>query len=133
MVWTSASSNCQQRLIVLPSYGITAHKQTEKSKQNKPDITVKDKRENHCKLINVKIPADRSVSVAEFVELSKYKDLENKVEKPWQMKTVIGTLNMILKVAEEHLEQIPGSPNLAEMQKIALKGTAHILIRTLSM
>ena len=63
----------------------------------------------------MKIPADRSVSVAEFEELSKYKDLETKVEKPWQMKTVIGTLNMILKVAEEHLEQIPGSPNLAEM------------------
>ena len=48
----------------------------------------------------MKIPADRSVSVAEFEELSKYKDLETEREKPWQMKTVktpvvIGTLNMI--------------------------------------
>ena len=33
---------------------------------------------------------------------------------------VIGTLGMIKKGTEKHLEQMPGSPNLAEMQKIAL-------------
>ena len=40
---------------------------------------------------------------------------------------------MIKKGTEKHLEQIRGSPNLAEMQKIALTGTAHILRKTLSM
>ena len=50
-------------------------------KAHKPDITVKDKREKTCKLINVKIPADKNVSVAEFEKLSKYKDLEIEVEK----------------------------------------------------
>ena len=33
---------------------------------------------------------------------------------------VIEALGMIKKGTEKHLEQIPGSPNLAEMQKIAL-------------
>ena len=54
------------------------------------------------------------------------------------MKTVIipvGTraLGMIKKGTEKQLVQIPGSPNLAQMQKIALTGTAHILRKTLSM
>ena len=79
-----------------------------------------------------------NVSVAEFEKLFKYNGLETKVETPWHMKTVAtpvvtGTLGMIKEVAEEHLEQTPGSPNLVEMQKIALTGTAHILRKTLSM
>ena len=32
-----------------------------KIKPNKPDITVKDKRGKTCKLIDVKIPADKNV------------------------------------------------------------------------
>ena len=78
----------------------------------------------------MKIPEDKNVSVAEFEKLSKYKELEIEVEKLWHMKTVtipavIGALRMIKKGAEKH-------PNLVEMQKIALIGTAHILRKTLS-
>ena len=90
------------------------------------------------KLIDVKIPADKNALVPESEKLSKYKDLEIKVEKLWHMKTVtipavIGALGMIKKGTEKHLEKIPWSPNLAEMEKIALTGTAHILRKTLSM
>ena len=46
---------------------------------------------------------------------------------------VIEALGMIKKGTEKHLEKKPGSPNLSEMQKIALTGTAHILRKTLSM
>ena len=65
-------------------------------------MTVKNKREKTCKLIDVKIPADKNVSIAEFEKLSKYKDLEIEVEKLWHMKTVtipvvIGALGMIKK------------------------------------
>ena len=89
-------------------------------------------------MIDVKIPTDKNVSVAEFEKLSKYKDLEIEVEKLWHMKTVtipvvIGALGMIKKGTDKHLEKIPGSPNLDEMQKKALTGTAHILRKTLSM
>ena len=70
----------------------------------------------------MKIPTDKNVSVAEFEKLSKYKDLEIEVEKLWHMKTVtipvvIGALGMIKKGTDKHLEKIPGSPNLDEMQK----------------
>ena len=89
-------------------------------------------------MIDVEIPADKNFSVAECENLSKNKDLEIEVEMLWHMKTVtipvvIGALGMIKKGTEKHLEKIPGSPNLAEMQKIALKGTAHILRKTISM
>ena len=107
---------------ILWDYSIETNR---KIKANKPDITVKNKREKSCKLIDVKTPADKNASVAEFEKLSKYKDLEIEVERLWHMKTatipvVIGALGMIRKGTEKHLEQIPGSPNLAEMQKIAL-------------
>ena len=39
---------------------------------------------------------------------------------------VIGTLCMIKKGTEKHLEQIPGNPNLAEMQKITFAGTDNV-------
>ena len=52
-----------------------------KIKANKPDITVKDKREKTCKLIDEKIHGGKNVSVAEFEKLSKYKALEIEVEK----------------------------------------------------
>ena len=64
------------------------------------------------KLIDVKIPADKNALVPESEKLSKYKDLEIKVEKLWHMKTVtipvvIGALGMIKKGTEKHLEKIP--------------------------
>ena len=62
----------------------------------------------------MKIPAAKNVSVAEFEKLSKYKDLEIKVEKLWHMKTVtipvvIEALGMSKQGTEKHLEEIPGS------------------------
>ena len=97
--------------------------QTEiKIKAIKSDITVKGKREKNCELIDFKIAADKNVSVAEFEKSFKYKDLKIEEEKIWNMKTVtipvlIGALGLIKKGTEEHLEQIWGSPNLAEMTK----------------
>ena len=42
-------------------------------------------------------------------------------------------LSMIKKGTEKRLEQIPRSPNIAEMQIVALTGTAPILRKNLSM
>ena len=47
------------------------HTNRQKIKTNKPDITVKDKREKICMSIDVKIPVDKKVSVVEFENLSK--------------------------------------------------------------
>ena len=46
---------------------------------------------------------------------------------------VIGALGITKKGTKKHLEKIPWNLNLAEMQKIALTGTANILRKTLSM
>ena len=44
-----------------------------------------------------------------------------------------GVLGMIKKGTQKHLEQIPGTPDFAEMQKVAHTGTTYILRKTLSM
>ena len=46
---------------------------------------------------------------------------------------VFGALYMINTASEKHLEKIPGSQNLVDMQIKALTGTAHIPRKTLSM
>ena len=70
-------------------------------------------------------------------KLSKYKDLEIEVTKMWGMKTttvpvVIGALGVIKKGIEKHIEKIPGTINITELQKIALLGSSHILRKVLS-
>ena len=78
----------------------------------------------------MKIPTVKNVSVTEFEKLSKCKDLEMEVKKLWHVKTVaipvvIGALSVIKKSIEK-TSRIPGSLYLAEMQKLALTGTANI-------
>ena len=95
------SQKLSQKLIMLSSFNYIIQTYR-KIKVNKPDMTVKNTREKTCKLIDVKIPADKNVSIAEFEKLSKYKGLEIEVEKLWHMKTVtipvvIGALGMIKK------------------------------------
>ena len=47
---------------------------------NKPDITIKDYKEKKSKLIHFTFPMDISISYRKFEKLSKYKDLQIKVE-----------------------------------------------------
>uniref|UniRef100_A0A0L8HZU7 Uncharacterized protein n=1 Tax=Octopus bimaculoides TaxID=37653 RepID=A0A0L8HZU7_OCTBM len=81
---------------------------------------------------------DINVSVKTYQKLSMYKDLEIEISKMWNLKTktipvVIGALGMIAKWADCYLAQIPGNPKMAEIQKIVLTGTAHILRKILPM
>ena len=129
------SQKLLQKLIILWDYSIQTDRKIKAYKSNR---TIKDKREKTSKLIDLTIPAAKNVSVAESEKLSKFKDLEIEVQKLWYITTVtipvvIGALGMNKMSTEKHLEQMPGNPNVAEMQKIALAGTAHILRKTLSM
>lgn len=104
---------------------------------NRPDIVVKDKKNNNCLLIDMSVPSDRNVSAKVFEKLAKYKDLEIEVEKMWHLKTktipvVVGALGLIKKGTNQFLEKIPGNPSLYEVQKIVLNSTAHLLRRALS-
>ena len=103
----------------------------------KPDITAKDHTEKTCKLIDFAFPVDMNISAEEFEKLSKYKDLQIEVERMWQLKTsialiVVGALGSVKKGTAKHLEKIPGKQNLAEIQKVVLTSTAHILRKVLS-
>ena len=46
---------------------------------------------------------------------------------------VIGALGLIARDASGFVDMIPGKPDLAELQKITLMSTAHILRKFLSM
>ena len=104
---------------------------------NRPDIVIKDHKSKTCLLIDMTIPTDRNISVKEFDKLSKYKDLQTEIERMWHLKTtivpvVVGALGMVKKGIQNHLNAIPGEPNLQEIQKIVLTSTTHLLRKALS-
>ena len=44
---------------------------------------------------------------------------------------IVGALEMIKKGTQKYVNEIPGTLHLAEIQKIGLNSTAHVLRRTL--
>jgi len=72
-----------------------------------------DKRENTCLLTDTALPDDSNVNTKETENLSKYKDLEIKVSRMWEVraKTVLvvtGALGTIKKVLDQNLQLLPG-------------------------
>ena len=105
---------------------------------SRADIVIKHKQNKTCQLIDMSVPSDSNISAKEFEKLSKYKDLEIEIAKMWKMKTktipvIVGALGMIKKGTQKYVNEIPGNLSLAEIQKIVLNNTAHILRRTLSL
>ena len=105
---------------------------------NRPDITVKDRKNQECFLIDVSVPSDRNVAKKEFEKKYKYSDLELEIQRMWKFKTkvipiVIGALGTISEDFEKYKNEIPGDMSTKEIQKTALMGTAHILRKTLNM
>ena len=83
------------------------------------------------------IPTEKNTSVKVTERLSKYKDLEIKVERMWGIKAttipvVIRVVVLIKKGLEKYVQQIPGNIKMHELQKITLLGTSHILRKALS-
>ena len=104
---------------------------------NRPDIIVKDFKEEICLLTDMSIPTDQNIPAKEFDKLSKYKDLEIEIQRMWKLRTstvpvIVGALGMIKKGRQKHLDTIPGEPQLQEIQKIVLTSTARILRKALS-
>ena len=70
-------------------------------------------------------------------KLSKYKDLEIKIERMWGMKATtipvaIRALGLIKKGMDKYIQKIPGDTRIQELQKITLLGMSHILRKALS-
>lgn len=107
-------------------------------KANRPDIIVKDFKNSTCLLIDISVPNDKNVSTKYFEKISKYKDLQIEVERMWKLKSkiipvTVGALGLVIQNLEKSLADLPGSPSITEVQKIALLGTARILRKFLSM
>ena len=84
------------------------------------------------------LPSDSNIFANEFEKLSKYKDIEIEIAKMWKMKTktipvIVGAVGMIKKGTQKYVNEIPENLSLAEIQKVVLHSTAHILRRTLSL
>ena len=85
----------------------------------------------------MRVPSHSNISAKEFEKLSKYKDLDIEIAKMWKMKTktipvIVWALGMIKKGTQKYVNENPGNLSLAEIQKVVLNSTAHILRITLS-
>ena len=108
------------------------------NKAIKPDIVVWDKAKRSAKIIEVTVPNDFGLTVAERTKLNKYQDLKNDLRTTWELDSieiipvVIGATGLVKTSLLEYLKRIPGSPSVEEVQLNALKGTISIIKRALS-
>jgi hypothetical protein len=104
---------------------------------NKPDIIVRDNEKGTCMLIDVAIPGDRKVIKKEAEKILKYKDLTIEIQRMWNVKArvipvIITATGTILKSFRKYVNSIPGNHEVRELQKTAVLGTAHILLKVLT-
>ena len=89
-------------------------------------------------LVDIAVPSESNTSAKFTGKLSKYRDLEIEVNRIWDMKTetipvVVGALGLIKKGLDKVNSRIPGNISTIEIQKITMRGTAHILRTVLSL
>jgi hypothetical protein len=87
-------------------------------------------------LIGVTIPGDRNVIQKEAGKILKYKDLTIEIQRMWNVKTgvipvIIGATGTISKSYRKYVSTIPGNHDVRELQKTAILGTAHIILKVL--
>jgi hypothetical protein len=99
---------------------------------NRLDITMKDKKEESCTLIDVAIPADRNVVQKEAEKKLKYKNLGIEIQRMWNLEctvipVIIGATGVVTGSLREHLEAVSGKHLIDSLQNTAVLGTAHIM------
>jgi hypothetical protein len=87
-------------------------------------------------LIDVAIPGDRNVIKTEAERILKYKDLTIEIQRMWNVKTrvipvIIGATGTISKSLKKYMSTVPENHDVRELQKTAILGTAHILLKVL--
>jgi hypothetical protein len=103
---------------------------------NRPDITIKNKKEKTCTLIDVAIPADRNVVQKEAEKKLKYKSLCIEIQRMWNLKctiipVIIGATGIVTRTLRKNLEAVPGKHSINSLQKTAILGTSHIIRKVL--
>jgi len=103
---------------------------------NRPDITIKNKKEKTCTLIDLAIPADRNVVQKEEEKKLQYKSLYTEIQRMWNLKcmiipVIIGATGIVTRSVRKNLETVPGKHWLDSLQKTAILGTSHIIRKVL--
>ena len=94
---------------------------------NKPDIIIRDTEQRTCVLIDVAISGDRNEIEKEAEKILKYKDFTIEIEGMWNVQTtaipvIIGVTSTISKPFRKYVSNIPGHPEVRELQKTAILG-----------
>jgi hypothetical protein len=103
---------------------------------NRPDIIIKNKKEQTCTPIDVAIPTDRNVMQKEAEKKLKYKSLGIEIQRMWNQKctiipVIIGATGIVTKRVRKNPEAIPGKHSIDSLQKTAVLGTSHIIRKVL--
>jgi hypothetical protein len=103
---------------------------------NRPDITIKNKKEKTCTLIDVAIPADRNFVQKEAEKRLKYKSLCIEIQRMWNLKctiipVIIGATRILTRSLRKNLEAIREKHSIGSLQKTAILGTSHIVRKVL--
>ena len=107
--------------------------QTDKQlEHNRPDITVVEKKDKSCKLIDPSCLFDTRIEKKEEEKCTKYSDLKYEIARIWKMKkvdviqVVIGTLGTVTKNFDKWLERLELDLTVEMLQRPCLLGTARI-------
>jgi hypothetical protein len=100
---------------------------------NRNDIIIKNK---IYLLTDITIPSDKNIIQKEAEKKLKYKNLSIEIQRMWNMKcfvipVIIGATGIISKSLQNYLETIPGQHSIDSLQKTAILGTSHIIMKVL--
>jgi len=103
---------------------------------NRPDIIIKNKKEETCPLIDVAMPADRNVVQKEAEKKLKYKSLCIEIKRMWNLKctivpVIIGPTGIVKRSLRKNLVVVRRKHSIDSLQKTAILGTSHIIRKVL--
>ena len=105
----------------------------------RPDIVVIDKSEKTCIIIDIAVPGDKRIEEKEREKIEKYQELKREIGRLWSLKkvqvipVVVGALGSVSIGFKKWIEKLEISPNITDIQKTVLLGTARILRKVLEM
>ena len=104
---------------------------------NKPDVVIQEKKSDRCQIIVVAIPSDYNIQKKAREKMSKYVNLQIECQRLWNKKVevipvIIGSTGKVDMKIKKYVGRIPGCHYIYSLQRSAILGTAHILMKVLS-
>ena len=105
----------------------------------RPDIVLIDKNKKTGIIIDIAVPGDKRIEDKEKEKIEKYQDLKREIGRLWSLKKVqvipiiVGALGSVTKGFKNWIEKLEISPNITDIQKTVLLGTARILRKVMEM